>query len=88
MTNHVYDKLKILALIVLPALVTLWVSISTIWGLPYTEEIAGTLAAIDTFLGALLKISGDKYSPVRELTEDEINGSHVVLLGDMNEEAK
>lgn len=88
MTNHVYDKLKIIALIVLPALVTLWVSISTIWGLPYTEEIAGTLAAIDTFLGALLKISGDKYNPVRELTEDEINGSHVVLLGDMDEEAK
>lgn len=88
MSNKLYDWLKIIALIVLPAMVTLWVSISTIWGLPYTEEIAGTLAAIDTFLGALLKISGDKYSPVRELTNDEAEGAHAVMVGDMDEEAK
>jgi hypothetical protein len=62
MKNKTYDVLKYIALIVLPALATLYLTIATIWGLPYGEAIAATITAVDTFLGAVLKISTDKYN--------------------------
>lgn len=62
MKNKTYDILKYIALIVLPALATLYLTIATIWGLPYGEAIAATITAVDTFLGAVLKISTDKYN--------------------------
>lgn len=61
MSNKLYDVLKYIALIVLPALGTLYFALASIWGLPYGEEIVGTITAIDAFLGALLKISSDNY---------------------------
>lgn len=57
MSNRMYDILKYIAQIVLPALGTLYFALSTIWGLPYGEQVVGTLTAIDAFLGALLGIS-------------------------------
>ena len=62
MSNQMYDKLKYLAQIVLPALATLYTGIAKIWGLPFIVEIPATIVAIDTFLGALLKISSNKYN--------------------------
>lgn len=61
MSNKTYDRLKQVALYGLPALATLWLTISTIWGIPYGEAIAGTITAIDTFLGAVLGVSSKKY---------------------------
>lgn len=69
MTNRVYDRLKDLALIILPALATLWLAISNIWGLPYGEEIAATITAVDVFLGAVLKISSLTYMNKKELED-------------------
>src|SRR5574344_184244 len=43
MTNKTYDILKYIALIVLPAVATLVISITGIWGLPYGEPIAATI---------------------------------------------
>ena len=51
MTNEMYDILKYIAQIVLPAVGTLYFALASIWGLPYAEEILGTITAIDTFLG-------------------------------------
>lgn len=59
--NSVYDVLKYIAQIVLPALGTLYFALSTIWGLPYGEQVVGTITAIDAFLGALLGISTAQY---------------------------
>lgn len=61
MTNETYDALKYIAQIVLPAAGTLYFALSGIWGLPYGEEIVGTITAVDAFLGAVLKISTDQY---------------------------
>lgn len=61
MNNKVYDVLKWIALVVLPAIGTLYFALSGIWGLPYGEQIVGTITAIDTFLGALLGLSSIKY---------------------------
>ena len=60
--NEVYDVLKYVAQIVLPALGTLYFALSAIWGFPFGEQILGTITAVDTFLGALLKISNNNYN--------------------------
>lgn len=62
MSNKTYDILKYIALIVLPALSTFYFALAQIWGLPYGEAIVGTITAVDAFLGAVLKISTDKYN--------------------------
>lgn len=62
MSNKVYDILKYVAQIVIPAVATLYFAMSQIWGLPYGEQIVGTLAAVDAFLGALLGISTAIYN--------------------------
>lgn len=61
MSNETYDILKYVAQIVLPAIGTLYFALATIWGLPYAEEIVGTITAIDTFLGIILGISTEHY---------------------------
>lgn len=62
MSDKVYDTLKYVAQIVLPAVGTLYFAIAQIWGLPYGEAVVGTITASDTFLGALLGISNSKYN--------------------------
>ena len=62
MSNKVYDVLKWIAMYLLPALGTLYFALSGIWGLPYGEQIVGTITAVDTFLGVILGISTAKYN--------------------------
>lgn len=62
MSNKLYNVLKWIALVVLPAIGTLYFALSAIWGLPYGEQIVGTITAIDTFLGAILGISTIQYN--------------------------
>lgn len=62
LSNKVYDALKWIALIFLPAAGTLYFTLSQIWGLPLGEEIVGTITAVDTFLGVLLGISTAQYN--------------------------
>ena len=71
MSNKVYDVLKYIAQIVLPALGTLYFALAGIWGLPYGEQIVGTIVAIDTFLGALLRLSTVQYEKKLEAGEIE-----------------
>ena len=66
MDNKTYDKLKFLAQVVLPAAGTLYAALAGIWGLPYGEQIVGTIAAVDTFLGVVLGISTHKYNKALE----------------------
>lgn len=61
LSNKVYDALKWIALYLLPALGTLYFALSGIWGLPYGEQVVGTITAADTFLGVLLGISSATY---------------------------
>lgn len=67
--EKMYKRLKITAQIILPALGTLYFSLAQIWGLPYGEEIVGTITAIDTFLGALLKIFSNNYKKEKEIKD-------------------
>ena len=62
MNNKAYDILKWFAMIVLPAAASLYMGLSALWGLPYGEEISGTITLVDTFLGAVLMISTSHYN--------------------------
>lgn len=61
LSDKVYNILKWVALIALPAVGTLYFALANVWGLPYGEQVVGTVTAIDTFLGALLGISTAAY---------------------------
>lgn len=69
MSNRCYDILKYIAMVVLPALGTLYFALANLWDLPFAEEIVGTITAIDTFLGSLLMISNVNYN--KKVIDDE-----------------
>lgn len=62
MNNKLYDILKWIALVALPAIGTLYFALASIWGLPYGEQIVGTITAIDCFIGALIGVSTMQYN--------------------------
>lgn len=61
MSNKTYDVLKWIAMVILPAIGTLYFALAGIWGLPYAEQIGGTITAVVTFLGVVLGISSAQY---------------------------
>ena len=74
MSNKVYDILKAIALIWLPAAGTLYSTLAGIWGFPYAEQVAVTVVAVDTFLGTVLGISTARYKKkLKEREEFEKN---------------
>lgn len=72
--NKVYDCLKWIALVGLPATTTLWLTLASIWGFPYAEPVGATLGAVTVFLGALLGISSIQYAKENAIEEGEENG--------------
>lgn len=71
MSNKLYDVLKWVAQILLPALATMYFGLARIWSLPYAEQIVGTLTVIDAFLGVLLGISSASYYKEQEALNHE-----------------
>ncbi len=65
-SEKVYNFLKQLALVILPALAAAYFSIAQIWGLPNAEEVVGTITVIDTLMGVLLKLSSSQYNKSEE----------------------
>lgn len=66
MSNKLYDFLKYLTIIVLPAIGALYAGLSQIWSLPYASEVPATITVICTFLGAILCISTAQYNKGKE----------------------
>lgn len=69
LSNKTYDALKWIAMVVLPALGTLYSGLAILWGFPYGEEIVGTIALLTAFLGAVLGISTAKYNAEKNKEE-------------------
>ena len=69
--NKVYDILKYLTIIVLPAIGALYTGLAQIWELPYAAQIPATITVICTFLGAILCISTAQYNNGDVDEEDE-----------------
>jgi len=55
--NRAYDLIKYVVTILLPAASVLYVALAGIWGWPYADEVSRTIAAVYTFLCALMGIS-------------------------------
>lgn len=60
--DKIYDILKWITMIVIPALATAYVGLAAVWGWPYADQIAKTAAVVCTLLGALLGISTAQYN--------------------------
>lgn len=69
LSNKVYDILKWIVILFLPASATLYFALAGIWGFPYAEQVVGTITAVTTFLGIILGISSMQY-------EDEQRTDH------------
>ena len=66
MKNEIYDVLKKIAQLWLPALGALYFSLAQIWNLPYAEQIVGSITALDAFLGIVLGVSTYVYNKGNE----------------------
>lgn len=62
LSNAAYDRLKWVAQVLLPALGALYFGLGQIWGFPAIEEVVGSVAVLDTFLGVLLGLSTKQYN--------------------------
>ena len=71
LSNKVYDVLKMVCQVVLPACGTLYFALAGIWGFPYGEAVVGTIAAVTTCLGTILGISSHQYAKQEEEQEAE-----------------
>ena len=66
MSNKVYNILKWIVTVVLPACGACYYGLAAIWGFPYGEQIVGTISIVETFLGAVLMISSVNYNKTKE----------------------
>ena len=64
--DKMYNVLKWLTMIVLPALATLYFALSGIWGFPYGEQVVGTITALVTFFGVVLGVSTVQYNKLEK----------------------
>lgn len=62
LNDRTYNTLKWIAMYLLPATGTLYFALAGIWGLPYGEQVVGTITAVDTFMGVILGISTAQYN--------------------------
>lgn len=57
-----YNRVVQGATLVLPAIQTFYVALALVWGLPYVEQVGGTLAAVNGLLGAIALVAKKIYN--------------------------
>ena len=89
LNSNVYDSLKWLVQIVLPAIGTCYAALAVLWGFPYAEQVVGSISAICVLLGACLRISNSNYdgdgvlTVDRDLDESDENKYNLTLTKDL-----
>lgn len=87
MSNKMYDILKWVSIICIPAIGWFYSEIANIWQLPYGTEITKTIFAIGTLLGALLGISTINYNKKQnQLKQDEMEEDDIEAIEGDDEE--
>lgn len=71
LSNRIYDALKWITLVCIPALTTAYVGLSAVWGWPYADQVAKTSAVVCVLLGSLLGISTINYNKKKQPPDDE-----------------
>jgi hypothetical protein len=77
MGGKLYDYLKFLALVVLPAAATMYFTVAQIWAFPAPEQVVGTIVAVDTFLGIIINKASSDFK--KNNTPAKIMGDIVML---------
>lgn len=85
-SNKTYDILKWIAQFLLPGLGTLYFTLCSIWGLPYGEQVIGTITALDTFLGVLLGISSTIYQGDGTMVIDTTDPERDIYRMELNDD--
>ena len=62
LSDKAYNILKVIVMYVLPPIATLYFALSGIWGLPYGEQVVGTITAITTCISVMIGISTQQYN--------------------------
>lgn len=62
LSNKLYDFLKFLAQVLLPAAATAYAGVAALWGWGAVTQIVGTIVAVDTFLGVVLAFLTQQYN--------------------------
>ena len=62
MSNKFYDVLKWVALVALDAVGLFYSTVSSIWGLPFGNEVLATFTAMSLLLGTLIGVSSAQYN--------------------------
>lgn len=62
MSNKVYDILKYIALVLLPALIVFTGVVLTSLNVECADVVLTIMSAFNTFLGTILKLSSDSYN--------------------------
>ena len=78
LNDKVYDVLKWVCLIALPAAAVLYFTLSKIWGLPYGAEIPATINAVALFIGTLIGISN---ATIRKEIENVESNNDINTVG-------
>ena len=65
-SNKLYNVLKWVVMIVMPAAATLYQVLAGLWNFPFADQIVGTITALATFLGACLMISTKNYNKTQD----------------------
>lgn len=71
LSNEMYDLLRYIADMILPAVGTLYFALAGIWNFPYGEQIVGTITAVVAFLDVVLGISKKNYYAELEMPTDD-----------------
>ena len=74
--NQTYDVLNSVVRYILPGLGTLYFALAAIWGLPYSEEVVGTIVALTTFLGIIVALARNGWVADGTLLVDETDPTH------------
>ena len=61
MSNKMYDVLKWITMVVLPAVASLYTGLAAVWNLPLANAIPDTIMLLVTFFGIVLGISSERY---------------------------
>jgi hypothetical protein len=83
--SKLYDRLKPVVLIYLPALAAAYFAIASIWGIPDTQNVIGTISIVTTFLGSVLGLSSKNYAGDGHIVMDEA-GLKTIKMPDLTAE--
>lgn len=68
--NKIYNVLKWILVIAVPALITFLTTIFALYNIPHIEIVVGTISALATLLGALIGVSTKAYNKQFDSIED------------------